>query len=108
MSQSIQSLLSDATSPRVGSAVCFSESEQINVRIVATAAGDVGAIVNFEGSFDGNDWFEYAVIDLAGAMCVADGYVVETYPHVRANLTAISGSDAKATVFLLPGHQRIK
>ncbi len=103
MSQIIQYLLSNAISPSVGLAVSFGENEQINVRVVATASGEVGAIVNLERSFDGNDWFDYVVMDLAGTTTVADGDVFETYPHIRANLTTISGIDAQATVFFQPG-----
>ncbi len=99
MAQIIQCLLSSATSPTIGPAVPFRENEQVNVRVVATAHGDVGATLNLEGSFDGNEWFGYVVIDLAGTTTVAHDDVFETYPHIRANLTTLSGTDAKATVF---------
>jgi len=61
--------------------------------------GSVGATIDIEFSNDGIGWLPGATITLAGTTIATDGSFNESaWLSVRANLTAISGTNAAVTV----------
>lgn len=66
--------------------------------------GTVSATVKIEGSNDMAAWLTLGTITISGTDAASDGFPSETaWTHVRANLTAIGGTGAQATVTMGSG-----
>lgn len=70
---------------------------------VVTGTGAVAATINIEVSNDGVTWCSTVMgtITLSGTTSSADGFTSQApWKYVRANVTAISGTDATAQVYM--------
>lgn len=95
----------DETEVADGTALLLADQKLIESRgptsfvATVTGTGAVTATVVVEGSHDGTLWVEIATITLSGTTSATDGFV-ETlmWPRIRANCTAITGTDANVIV----------
>ena len=62
-------------------------------------SGAVSANINIEASDDGENFMLLATISLSGTTSATDGFIsIAAWASVRANLTAIAGTNAAVTV----------
>lgn len=91
-------MLKDATAPQTGerlSGVSLSRTFQATV----SGTGPVAATVLIEVSNDQAGWMTLATLDAAGTDMATDGATSRAaWQHMRANLTAISGTGATVNV----------
>jgi hypothetical protein len=95
-------LLSAATSTGAGSsanAVCVDRTFQA---VGVTTAGAGAATIKIQVSNDDTNWIDLGTITLTLSTTDAtDGFASQAaWQHVRANITAISGTGASVTVYM--------
>lgn len=91
-----------ATATGTGTKI-FKDSPYSTFHAVVTGTGAVTATVNIEVSNDGNTWCSTAMgtITLSGTNSFADGFTSQApWKYVRANVTAISGTNATVQVYM--------
>lgn len=93
-------LLKDETATTTG------ESKNVwkglkSFQVVMTGSGTVSATVDIDVSTDGSTWLTLGTISVSGTDSAADGFVSEeSWPHHRADLTAISGTSGSVSVYV--------
>lgn len=96
-------LLRSVTTPTTGSTADLSaytyDNDERNFIAYVSGTGAVAATVLIEVSNNNLHWITLGTITLSGTTEAADGFVSdESWPMVRARLTAVSGTDAAVTV----------
>ena len=99
-------LLDDVSATGAGSKFPLVKKGDSSATFQATvngSSGTVTATINIEVSNNERDWISMATISLSASAPVADsdGFASNaSWAFVRANLTAITGTDAKVTVVM--------
>lgn len=89
--------------PIIGDRISNTSSAR-TYQATVTGTGAVSATVKIEASNDLVGWLPLGTITLSGTNMASDGFPSETmWIHLRANLTAISGTGAVATVTMGSG-----
>jgi hypothetical protein len=96
-------LLRAVTTPTTGAGFDLSpytyDNDERNFVAYVAGTGAVSATVLVEVSNNNLHWITLGTITLSGTTEAADGFVSdESWPWVRAQLTAVSGTDAAVTV----------
>lgn len=96
-------IMKNVTSASTGSAVEIKPRYR-TVQAVVSGTGAVTATVRIQISMTGTDWIDATVaphIALAGTTSATDGFLINAkWPYVRAIVDAISGTNAKVTVYV--------
>lgn len=96
-------IMKNVTSTSTGSAVEIKPRYR-TVQAVVSGTGAVTATVRIQISMTGTDWIDATVaphIALAGVTSATDGFLINAkWPYVRAIVDAISGTNAKVTVYV--------
>lgn len=91
-------LLSAATATGAGGSVSASTADR-TFQATVSGTGAVSATVAIEASNDNTNWLTMGTITLSGATSDSDGFAASAkWDFLRANVTAISGTDAAVTV----------
>lgn len=93
-------ILSGAIAQGAGTPKAFNRSiANRTVQATVTGTGTVTATVNIEVSNDGTNFIVAGTITLSGTTTASDGFAMNaSWLNVRANVTAISGTNATVTV----------
>jgi hypothetical protein len=89
-----------------GTTVAAAASKQLNggkavfQAMGTTSAGAGSATIEIQGSLDDTNWVDLGTISLTlSTTSATDGFAIDApWEKVRANVTAISGTDASVTV----------
>jgi hypothetical protein len=96
----VATLLEEATETRAGESVptlLFPGAKTFQATVVGTGA--VTAEVKIEASNDDENWLVLGTITLTGSGSASDGFAsAAAWAHHRANLTAVTGTEAAVTV----------
>jgi hypothetical protein len=101
-----QVLATNQTGTGAGSAVISNVDPQATFQAVSTTTAGTGSVtVTIEVSNDGSNWLTLGTISLTPTTSgVSDGFAsVAPWANYRSNVTAISGTGAKVSVFMGAG-----
>ena len=100
MTTRVITLLADAIAQGAGAAFQPAEKQRTFQVNGATSSGTGAATVKIEVSNNGSDWLTLGTVSLTlGTTSTSDGFVSDApWGYVRANVSAISGTDAAVTV----------
>ena len=74
-------------------------SDKLTFQAVVEGSGAVTAAVAIDVSNDGENALALGTISLSGTTLATDGFAIDApWPYVRARVTGITGTSAKATV----------
>jgi hypothetical protein len=94
MSYAVNYLFKARTTTGTSSALT-NDQEVLVFQGTVTGTGAVSATINIEASLDGGTWVVLPTLELSGTTSATDWTAIEApWPHVRGNLTAISGTGA--------------
>lgn len=95
-------LLSGAIATGAGGSFQPFGSKKVFQAYGTTSAGSGSATVKIQASITGSHWIDLATITLTlGTTVTSDGFASDTvWPYVRANITALSGTDATVTAVM--------
>jgi hypothetical protein len=95
-------LLSAATATGAGGAIQINDGNRTFQAVGSTTNGAGAATVKIQVSNDAANWIDLATISLTlGTTATTDGFASSaSWGHVRANVTAISGTGASVSVFM--------
>ena len=93
-------LLNAATATGAGAAKQFNHSVPYKAcQATVTGTGAVTATVKIEVSNDNAGWITAGTITLSGTTTATDGFAIQSpWLYVRANVTALTGTNAAVTV----------
>lgn len=93
-------LLDAATTTGAGTTVSNLKPLAKTYQLVVSGTGSVSATVQIQGSHDGTNWILMCTLLAAGTTTATDGCAIPAaaWMNLRANVTAISGTSATATV----------
>lgn len=101
--QPVTTLLNAITTTGAGTQFTWKNYPTSSFQCVEAGTGTVTATVNVEVSQDGVTWFQLAVFTLSGtAAASSTTTAVPSYPYVRGNVTAITGTNAAVTLTMFP------
>lgn len=90
----------DSTSAGQGAVYTVEQSDRA-VQVVLTGTGELTATVKVEVSLNGEHFIELATLTLAGENSAVDGFAsTAPWRYVRASITQIAGTGARAQVFI--------
>lgn len=103
----VYTLLLNATSTNTGESVSCIDAANKTFQATVTGTGAVSATVVIEVSNHPSllGWMELGTISLSGTTSASDGFAsLEAWAHVRARISAISGTNAAVTTLTCFGN----
>lgn len=103
MAITVEKLLSRATSTGANAVGRGSNSPKRTFQATGfTTSGAGSATIKIQGSLNETEWVDIGTITLTLATTVStDGFATDApWKHIRANLTAITGTGAEVTVWM--------